>query len=58
MTKKLEDGERLRKAKAPRGIRTQVRVTFLLDEEHAELLAQQPNKGRFLNTLISKARGQ
>lgn len=58
MTKKLEDGERLRKAKAPKGTRTQVRVTFLLDKEHAEFLLQQPNKGRFLNTLISKARGQ
>lgn len=58
MTKKIEDGERLRKAKAPKGTRTQVRITFLLDEEHAEFLNQQPNKGRFLNTLISKERGQ
>ena len=58
MTKKIEDGERLRKAKAPKGTRTQVRVTFLLDDEHADFLNQQPNKGRFLNNLISKARGQ
>lgn len=58
MTKRVDDSERLRKAKAPKGTRTQVRVTFLLDEEHADFLNQQPNKGRFLNNLISKARGQ
>lgn len=52
MTKKIEEGERMRKAYSPRGERGQKRMTFLLDNEHVEWLEQQPNKGRYLNNLI------
>lgn len=53
-----EDVERIRKAYAPRGTRSQVRVTFLLDAEHYEHLQAQSNKGRYINSLIAKDRGQ
>lgn len=58
MSKKIEDADRVRKAYAPRGQRSQVRITFLLDEENVEQLRQQPNKSRYLNNLISKDRGR
>ena len=58
MSKKKEDVERIRKAYAPRGTRSQVRVTFLLDAEHYEHLQAQSNKGRYINSLIAKDRGQ
>lgn len=57
MTKKIEDAERLRKAKAPRGERTQKAIGFRCDLDNIEFLQQQPNMGRFLNDLIRKARG-
>lgn len=58
MTKKVEDGERRRRAYAPRGQRSQKRVTFLLDIENVEHWEKQPNRGRYINDLIAKDRGQ
>lgn len=58
MTKRIEEGERIRKEYAPRGQRSQVRVTTLIDNENYEWLQQQPNKSRYLNQLIQKDRGQ
>lgn len=52
MTKAKEESERIRKKYAPRGSRSQVRQGFLVDEENAEWLKHQPNKGRYLNNLI------
>lgn len=54
MTKKVEDGERVRKAYAPRGQRSQIRVTFLLDKENIDWVKSKPNMSRFLNDLIRK----
>lgn len=54
MTKRLEDSERVRRAYASRGERSQIRVGFLLDNEHREWLEQQPNKSRYLNRLIAE----
>lgn len=56
MTKKVEDGERVRKAYAPRGQRSQIRVTFLLDSENVEHFNKQTNKSRYLNQLVAKDR--
>lgn len=50
--------ERIRKAYAPRGERTQKRMTFLLDQEHETWMKQQQNKGRYLNGLIAEDREQ
>lgn len=47
-----------RKAKAPRGQRSQKMVSFRVDNENLEWLEKQPNKGRAINELISKARGR
>lgn len=58
MTKKVEDGERVRKAYAPRGQRSQIRVTFLLDSENVEHFNAQTNKSRYLNRLVAKDREQ
>lgn len=54
MTKRLEDSERVRRAYASRGERSQIRVGFLLDNEHREWLQRQPNKSRYLNGLIAE----
>lgn len=56
MTKKVEDTERRRRAYAPRGQRSQVRVTTLIDNENYEWLKQQPNMSRYLNNLINQDR--
>lgn len=49
---KKETTERQRKAYAPKGERSQRTMTFRLDNELAEWLNQQPNKGRYINDLI------
>lgn len=56
MTKKLEDGERIRKAYASRGERGQKMINFRCDLENAEWLDKQPNKGRAINQAIVEAR--
>lgn len=43
-----------RKAYAPDGQRAQKMFTFRLDSDNSEWLAQQPNKGRYINDLISR----
>ena len=48
--------ERMRKAYAPKGTRTQTMVTFRCDNDNLDWLQQQANKGRTLNDLIAKAR--
>ena len=58
MTKKLEDSERVRKAYAPRGERGQKMLNFRCDLENWEFLQGIPNKGRFLNLLIERARSE
>lgn len=45
--------ERTRRAYAKKGERSQVMVSFRLDNELAAWLAQQPNKGRYINELIA-----
>lgn len=47
-----------RKAKAPRGQRSQKMVSFRIDIENIEWLDKQPNKGRAINEAIREARGR
>lgn len=56
MEKEKQAKERVRKAYAPKGERGQKMMSFRLDNENAEWLNQQPNKGRVLNELIAAAR--
>lgn len=53
MKEKTEEKQRVRKAYAADGTRSQKAMTFRLDNEVAEWLAQQPNKGRYINQLIA-----
>ena len=49
--------ERVRKAYAPRGQRSQGRMTFRIDYENEEWLQSHvTNKGRYLNELIRRDR--
>lgn len=54
MKEKKEEEQRVRKAYAADGTRSQKMMTFRLDNEVAEWLAQQPNKGRYINQLIAE----
>ena len=56
MTKKKEEGARIRKAYAPHGERGQKPIAFRLDNENVEWLNWQPNKGRYINELIAADR--
>lgn len=47
-----EKQERQRRAYAARGERSQKMMSFRVDNEVADWLNQQPNKGRYLNALI------
>lgn len=52
--KQTEEKERQRKAYAARGERSQKMMSFRVDNEVAEWLNQQPNKGRYINNLIKE----
>lgn len=56
MKEKNEDKQRVRKAYAAAGSRSQKTMSFRLDNENAEWLNQQPNKGRYINELIKADR--
>lgn len=56
MKKEKEERERVRKAYAPKGERSQRTISFRCDLENIAWLEQQPNKGRYLNNLIAKDR--
>lgn len=56
MEEQKEQKERQRKAYAPKGERSQRTMSFRLDNELAEWLNQQPNKGRYINDLIKADR--
>lgn len=56
MKEKQEEQQRMRRAYAAKGERNQRMVSFRLDNENAEWLEQQPNKGRYINQLIEKDR--
>lgn len=58
MSERIKAGERVRKSYAPRGQRSQVRVTFLLDNENVEHFNKQTNKSRYLNRLVANDREQ
>ena len=53
MEPKKEEKERMRKAYAPKGERSQKMMSFRVDNDLAEWLSQQPNKGRYINDLIA-----
>lgn len=55
--KKKEETERLRR-QYTKGGRGQTMVTFRLDNENAEWLNAQSNKGRAINNLIAAARAK
>lgn len=48
--------ERIRKAYAPDGSKSQKMFAFRLDNDLREWLDSQPNKGRYLNDLIREDR--
>ena len=50
--KQTEEKERQRKAYAAKGERSQKMMSFRVDNEVADWLNQQPNKGRYINNLI------
>lgn len=52
MEQKTEEKERMRKAYAKKGERSQRTMSFRLDNELAEWLNEQTNKGRYINNLI------
>lgn len=52
METKNEERERIRKAYAPKGERSQKMMSFRVDNEVAGWLSQQHNKGRYINELI------
>lgn len=52
MTKKLADEARQRRIYAPRGERSQKRLTFLIDLDNYAKIADKPNKGRYINDAI------
>lgn len=56
MKKEKEEKERIKRAYAERGQRSQKMFNFRLDLENLEWLNQQQNKGRYINELISKDR--
>lgn len=45
-----------RKAYTARGEASQKMMSFRLDAENAEYLSTKPNKGRFINVLLTRAR--
>lgn len=53
MNNASEEKERIRKSYAPKGERSQKMMSFRVDNDLAEWLSQQPNKGRYINDLIS-----
>lgn len=53
-----EAKERIRKEYVHAGGRSQKMLSFRLDLENIEYLNSKPNKGRFINELIAKARAQ
>lgn len=48
------DKQRTKREYAAKGQRSQKMMTFRLDNENAEWLSKQINKGRYINDLISK----
>ena len=52
MTEKKEERERIRKEYAPDGTRGQRMINFRMDIDLWEIVAKQPNKGRFVNDAI------
>lgn len=53
---KEETKERTRKVYAARGERAQKMMSFRVDIDNMEWLAQQANKGRYINNLIAQDR--
>lgn len=48
--------ELIRKGGNTRGVITQKMVSFKLDNDNLEWLQKQPNKGRYINSLIDQDR--
>lgn len=53
MENQTKEKERMRKAYAPKGERSQKMMSFRVDNDVADWLSQQPNKGRYINDLIA-----
>lgn len=56
MTEEKQEQERKRKAYAPKGERGQKMMSFRLDNDNANWLQMQPNRGRYINELIAADR--
>ena len=53
MNEEKDTRERIRKAYAPKGERSQKMVTFRADLDNIEWLERQPTNGRYINNLIA-----
>lgn len=58
MRKKKEESERIRKAYAPDGTRTQKMMSFKVDLDNWAWLETKVNKGRYINNLIAADRAR
>lgn len=56
MKEEKQEQQRIRRAYAKKGERNQKMMAFRLDNENAEWLQMQPNRGRYLNELIANDR--
>ena len=56
MEKEKEEKKRIKRQYAKRGSSNQKMMSFRLDNENAEWLVKQQNKGRYINELIAKDR--
>lgn len=54
MKKEKVEKKRIKREYAKRGSSNQKMMSFRLDNENAEWLQKQPNKGRYINELIAK----
>lgn len=50
--------ELIRKGGNTRGVITQKMISFKLDNDNLEWLHMQPNKGRYINSLIERDRNE
>lgn len=58
MAEPNEQKERIRKAYAPNGERSQKMFAFRIDLDNLEHVKKQPNGGRYINDLIASDRQQ
>lgn len=56
MKEEKQEKVRIRKNYSKDGVRSQIQMTFRIDNDNVEWLKKQTNKGRYINELIEKDR--